>query len=501
MERELPYSGIILDVDGVITDTRNYHFEAWKDILDDYLSRKNETKKFTRFDYEKYVDGRIRSEGIRNFFRAYNIEVLDEEVRRIGDQKNQAYQNFLKISPPKLFPEVIECLKSWKGKGIKIAVVSSSQSGRMIVDNLKIKNLIDICIDGIDGHEMNLRSKPEPDYFNEAVKQLGLQNSECALVEDSIIGIEAGKKMGLMTIYGMSRVGQTPAKQLYQSGADVVIKSLLEIGIMKNAISSWEDIKDHIGEREIALFIDFDGTLSNIVSSPIEAKILESSQVIIKDLSKAIKIAVVSGRDRIDVKGKVAIENIFYLGCHGLDMSGPGCFHYRVDDAEKYLPELEEATQALKDSTSEIKGILIEKKPFATAVHYRMSPEEAEGKVFEISQKILSTYPHLKIKKGKKVIEFMPKVDWDKGQAIKKLCEILDINSKSTMPVYIGDDETDEDAFHELHGKGIGIRVDGNANPDTYANYVLNDPSEVSRFLEILSETYTGNNKLWRHGA
>lgn len=493
---EIPFKGIVLDLDGVITDTRDIHFKSWKKIFETYLSDKGFSYKFTKDDYALYVDGKPRADGITSFLESIEMPPDKEELEYLKIEKNNYYLSFLRKNPPQPFPDSIASIEKWKKKGIHLAVVSSSENCRLILKELNIENLFEVCVDGNDGKKFKLLGKPHPDYFNEALKRMNLEPHECAVVEDALNGIDAGIQAGFNTVYGMSRKDQTPPPELYAHGAHSVISSLDQVGRPVNALEHWDDFLAHVGEKDLALFLDFDGTLSDIVDDPQDAILKPGADLVLAELSKAFKVAVVSGRDRFDVKQKVMASNIFYAGCHGFDMSGPGCFHYHLDNIEKSLCDLEEATLHAVDHLSGMDGVHVERKSYATAIHFRKAPQSEEKVRIEV-EKILKLYPDLRLKSGKKVLEIMPGIDWGKGKAVRKLMGILNIDLCEVVPVYIGDDTTDEDAFSELHGKGIGIRVE-EADVLTKADYKLKDPDEVLRFLKMLVQEFGGQEKVWR---
>jgi trehalose-phosphatase len=491
---------IILDVDGVITDTRKVHYKAWKNILDGFLLEHNVKATFCDEDYAKYVDGKLREEGLRSFLSSKKISISNGQIQNLSERKDQLFKEFIKSEKPEVFPDACEAITKWRKNKIPLAAVSSSKNSRLILQEAGLLELFDTCFDGSEGERLKLPGKPDPGYFLEATKRLGLNTEDCLLVEDAISGIEAGKRAHFKEVVGISRSGQTPEAELYRAGADTTVNSLLDIGKVPHGISSWKNIQSQIGKRDVALFLDFDGTLSEIVTDPAKAVLKDSLKELIRHCSSALKIAIMSGRDRLDVKQRIGLDNIFYVGSHGLDISGPGCFYYIVEDAQKFSEELQDATMKTIHEFQQLKGIIIERKSFSTAIHYRMTPESEEEFIRVRIFDLISKYPGLKAKKGKKVIEIFPNLKWGKGEAVKKLSEILNINSEFTLPIYIGDDLTDEDAFMEIRHKGIGIKVHESGDPKTEARYFLKNPGEVESFLRIISKFYSGENLSWRAG-
>lgn len=497
-----PYKAMILDMDGVVTNTREMHFDAWKISIDQFLSEHGDKTLFEKKDYAKYVDGKTREEGIFSFMQSRKINLSSESIKALGIKKNQLYLKKLREIGPEVFEDSVKAIKSWKDQGIPVAIISSSRNCSEVLEKAGIKNLFDAQIDSVTAEKSHLKSKPEADYFVEAARLLGESPEDCAIVEDSLAGIKAGNEAHFKGVIGMSRKGQTPASLLYAEGATLVVDSLGEITNAQNAIEDWHSIRQKIGEREVALFIDYDGTLSKIVSDPSKAEASPALLAILKECSLSLKIAIVSGRDRLDVKQRVNLENIFYAGCHGFDISGPGGFHFIVEEALPILPEILAARQLLEGFKKDFSGILIEDKKFFIAVHYRNVSEEDQTKVKEKVREVANRFENLAIREGKKVIELAPKLDWDKGSAIRKLSTVLEINPEQTVSIYLGDDLTDEDAFREINvTNGIGIKIDQGQQKNTAADYLLKDPLEVKEFLNLIKKHYTGSHKRWRAGV
>lgn len=491
---------IILDVDGVITDTRKLHFKAWKKIFDQILAENKINAVFRQEDYEKYVDGKPRQDGLTSYLDSRSLHLTKNQLENLSIRKDQFFKEFLKTDKPEVFPDARKAISKWRKNKIQLGAISSSKNSRLILEQAGLLDSFDVCIDGEEGERLHLAGKPDPAYLFEATKRLSLDTEDCVLIEDAISGVAAGKKALFKEVVGISRPGQTAPDELYAAGADTVVRSLLEIGKIPNALEAWEDIKSHVGSKDVALFIDFDGTLSEIVADPNQATIKESIKDVLHRCSASIKIAVISGRDRIDVKGRVGIDDIFYVGSHGLDMCGPGCFYYQVEDAEKFSAELQDATMAATLAFQKVKGVYLERKSFSTAIHYRMVADDEVDSIRVMIFDMIKNFPNLRAKEGKKVIEIFPDIAWGKGEAVKKLSEILNIDPEFTLPIYLGDDLTDEDAFKELRHKGIGIKIDDGSHAPTKAGYFLNNTGEVEKFLNLICLTYTGENKKWRAG-
>jgi alpha,alpha-trehalase len=243
------------------------------------------------------------------------------------------------------------------------------------------------------------------------------------------------------------------------------------------------------GNRQLAVFLDYDGTLTPIVSRPDQAMLMDSTQAILRTLASKIPVAILSGRELKDVRKRVGIDGIVYAGSHGFDIAGPRGLQRQ--EATEFLPALDLAENELREKLDGIAGALIERKRFSIAAHYR-NVNESDFPKLERGVSEIASARHRKLRRidGKKVYELLPNVDWDKGKAVLWLLETLGLERPNACPIYIGDDRTDEDAFHALEQRGVGILVSEEPRP-TAASYSLRDPSEVERFLRKLVTTLT----------
>ncbi len=248
----------------------------------------------------------------------------------------------------------------------------------------------------------------------------------------------------------------------------------------------WPAIAHRLRGRRVALFLDFDGTLSPIVGRPDDAALRGRVRRVLMKLAGRCPIAVVSGRARADVASRIAVPALIYAGDHGFDISGPGL---------SLLPEIADAdveqsvaaaAQALTRQLSGIKGVIVEAKRFSVAVHYRLVDETDMASIDAAVAAVTNEAPALRCFAGKKVYEIRPTAPWDKGNAVIWLLHVLGLGTPNVVPIYIGDDTTDEDAFRALRGRGITVLVARRSRP-SFADYRLRDPDEVLWFLERLS--------------
>lgn len=251
------------------------------------------------------------------------------------------------------------------------------------------------------------------------------------------------------------------------------------------------DFYENLQNKKPAFFLDYDGTMTPIVPRPEDAKLTAETRQVLRDLSRLCFVAIVSGRDRKDVKDLVAIDELVYSGSHGFDTTGPD-FSMQHEGGKRLLPDFDQAEKQLVENLSPVKGARVERKLFAIAVHYRAVADEEVEKVQALTDEIIKQYPGFKKAGGKKIIELKPAIDWDKGRAVKWLLENLGFDQNQVLPVYIGDDMTDEDAFRMLRETGgVGILV-GDHGESTAAHYRLGHPVEVTQFLRDMIDFLKG---------
>ncbi len=260
---------------------------------------------------------------------------------------------------------------------------------------------------------------------------------------------------------------------------------------MKHLFQDWKNIRARIERSGILfLFLDYDGTLTPIVSRPELALCPPDVKEHLERLRNlpGVYLAIISGRSLDDVREKVGVSGISYVGNHGLEIENPAGRHKKILTPARER-ELQRITRDLKNSFTGIPGVLLEEKGPILSVHYRGVPKKFVVQILRtIETEIERRRDHWKIAEGKKVLEIRPNVDFDKGKAVREILRVLP--SQRLLPIYLGDDRTDEDAFRVLKGMGISVFI-GPVGFPSKADYFLRNPGEVREFLFRCREART----------
>jgi trehalose 6-phosphate phosphatase len=257
-------------------------------------------------------------------------------------------------------------------------------------------------------------------------------------------------------------------------------------GSLPSALDRFERLTAELGGRRPMIFLDYDGTLTPIVDRPDAATLAPAMRATLARIAGLTTLAIVSGRDVETLRGFVGLDGIAYAGDHGFDIRRPDGAETRNDAAEPFLDRFDALDTEIRDRLSGIAGVIVERKRFSVAVHYRLATAADREAVHDLIDEIVRREAGLRVTPGKMVLELQPDIAWDKGRAVTHLLAALG-REEPSVPLYIGDDITDEDAFRVLRSRGIGILVGAPAR-GSWARYRLADPDEVGRFLDRLAE-------------
>jgi trehalose-phosphatase len=242
--------------------------------------------------------------------------------------------------------------------------------------------------------------------------------------------------------------------------------------------------------EETFLFLDYDGTLVSFKNRPQEVTTPKNVKTVLTSLLEhtRFKIFIISGRMLHEIKQLINIPGVSFAALHGLQIELSNGKTFFWEQAETIQSILKEIKQTVSSSFKNEKGIYIEDKQFTLAFHYRLVPRERIKEIVEEFTGIVrKNDPHkrLNLIHGAKVVEIRPK-GWDKGKAVELILNHV-ANSENPLPIYIGDDTTDEDAFTQIKEKGITIVVANNKKKVASAKYWVKNPDEVLQFLKVVS--------------
>ncbi len=522
--------GVIFDMDGVITRTARVHARAWKMLFDEYLRSRHKRfgepfREFTSdYDYLTFVDGKPRYEGVKSFLSSRGIEIPygtkedppeAETVCGLGNRKNHYFLKILEKEGVEVYESTVRLIKELKKEKIAVGAVSSSKNCRYVLKAARVEDLFDTIVDGVVSEKIGLKGKPEGDIFVQAAANLGVSCGCSVVVEDALSGVMAGRNGEFGLVVGVARSNNH--MELANNGADVVVTDLSEISVewmqewfLRKPVylfDNWEKRDTDVffekgksegktfspryfstgrdifcGDKPVILFLDYDGTLTPIVSRPELAVMSEDMRDLLRQLSKKVTVSVVSGRLRSDVESLVGIKGIFYAGSHGFDISGPDVSMV-YPPAEKTIPLIDEITQILKKELGSIEGVIVEEKRFSVAVHYRLVDEKDLPRIKEVVDRVMDGRGNLRLMMGKKVYEILPDINWDKGKAIRWIMEALGFEWDKVSVVYIGDDVTDEDAFRAVRTRGSGVLV-AQQRRASAADFYVCSPEEVREIFK-----------------
>ncbi|MFV9458073.1 trehalose-phosphatase [Rhodococcus sp. NM-2] len=367
--------------------------------------------------------------------------------------------------------------------GVATAVFSTDRDVRPVLDAARIADVFPVRVDGASPVD--------------AADRLGARPGGAVVVTASGETAAAATRGGFALVIGVGHDHR--ADDLRRCGADIVVVDPSEIPFragdlrlseIPDALTSRHELPAVLRVRRPAVFLDFDGTLANIVSDPAKAVLVDGVAAELARLTRKCPVAVISGRDLADVQTRVGMAEIWYAGSHGFELAGPQGQYYQNPDALAAVPVLHHATRALTDRLRGVPGVLIEPKKYTVAVHYRnVAADRIDEVVATVHDVATSGEVRLRVTGGRKVVELRPDVDWDKGRALNWVLEHIH-DARSLLPIYVGDDFTDEDAFDAVTANGVGIVVRSSEVGDrrSAARFAVTDPVQVRVLLQRLAD-------------
>lgn len=348
----------------------------------------------------------------------------------------------------------------------------------------------------------------------EAVIRLGASPGRCVVIADHQAGVRAARDGGFGQVIGVDR---DRTDDLLGCGADVVIADIAEISVRSrdsamsdivDALHAYDQLKELVLSRRPVVFLDFDGTLADIVEDPASAVLVDGAAEALRALAARCPVAVISGRDLEDVRARVNVDGVWYAGSQGFELVAPDGTHFENAAATCAIDTVADAATQLAKALGDTAGVVVEHKRFAVSIHYRNADPAAVDRVITTVCR-LGRSERLRVTQGRKIIELGPNVAWDKGRTPDWLVEQIVANdrvadSPTALPIYIGDDITDEAAFDavQFDGVGIAVRHDEGGDRLSAARFSLESPSAVCEFIQRLardlSEEATNPADGWR---
>ena len=244
--------------------------------------------------------------------------------------------------------------------------------------------------------------------------------------------------------------------------------------------------------RGLILLTDLDGTLAPIVDRPRAAHLSRRARRILVRLARhpRARVGIVSGRSLPTLKRLVRVPDAAYAGCHGLEIAWRAV-RFRHPRAVALSPLLRRVTHRLRRKTSRYSGVLVEPKGLTVSLHYRLADPRIVPALESIVREIVTRAPALEVLAGKKVLELRPHLAWGKGKAVRLMRDLLakSLGGRAPLTVYLGDDETDEEAFRALRRRAVCVAV---GRRRTRAAYRLGGPAAVEKLLAWLADALEG---------
>ncbi|OBG32674.1 trehalose-phosphatase [Mycobacterium sp. E3198] len=336
------------------------------------------------------------------------------------------------------------------------------------------------------------------DGLTETANLLGVRPVRCVAIDRRPGGVKAGRESGFGLVIGFE--GNGGADELLASGADTVVADLAEITVRRggaamseiaDAMQAYGQVKELAATRRPVIFLAFDGTLSDSVEHPDSATLVEGAEEGLRALAAQCPVVVVSGRDVADVRERVKVDGLWYAGSHGFELTAPDGTdqEYPANGAAEALTR---AADRLSRTLTGVAGIALERRRFAVAVHYRDADANDVDRAILAAREV-GRSEGLRVTAGRKVVELRPNIEGDEGTTLGWLLQRIvggdDAGPTAVLPIYVGGDITDEDAFDavQFHGLGIVVLHDEDGDRSSAAQFSLESPAAVAEFVGRLA--------------
>jgi beta-phosphoglucomutase family hydrolase len=220
-------TALLFDLDGVLTQTAKVHAKAWKQMFDEFLQERGERPFELPDDYERYVDGKSRLDGVRSFLQSRGLDLDDAGVKDLGDRKNALVLDIIRRDGVEAYEGSVRFVEAARAQGLRRAVVSASANAADVLEAAGIAHLFEARVDGVVAEQEQLAGKPAPDMFLAGARRLETEPAHAAVFEDALAGVEAGRAGRFGSVVGVDRTGHAAA--LEDHGADIVVQDLAEL--------------------------------------------------------------------------------------------------------------------------------------------------------------------------------------------------------------------------------------------------------------------------------
>ena len=501
------FGAVIFNLDGVVTDINEINRDAWKQLFDDYLLERKaqEGEDLSPFnidyDYRRYVEGRPRYQGVKNFLSNRHIELPlgepqdpthYETVYGLGNRKKRILNELLGHRSVQVYGCAIALIHRLRNEGFKTAIVSASMECEMILRNSELNDEFDVRIDGEEAERLDLGSKPDPYVLWEVAHRLAMEPEQIIVIEDSVVGVTASSRGRFGLTIGIDDGEQQ--QLMLEHGADYVLRDLCRLHVAGTSeddessppiLADMDLISNQLADKRPVLFLNYGGTLAPTDQKPENTELSKKVRRALHKVAKLMPVTIVSGRDAEELRKQVDLPELIYAGSHGLEILGPD-LHLELPEGINVREDLDKAMAELSRLLGEFPGVRIERKRFAIVVHYEHRNMLDTAYLEATIEQVQMQLPRLRNIGGKEVFELLPNIDWNKGRAVEWLLAEMGLDGPEQLPLYIGDDVTDEDAFRSLRGAGIGILVAKHRQP-SMATYRIGDSDDVLKLLDHLT--------------
>lgn len=516
------YDAVIFDLYGVLKDAASIQRQSWASLFNDQLARRpayrgENHSLFTDDDYDRLLRGKPGPDGVADFLASRGItlprgapsDTGENTICGLVNRQRRLYAELLDRDVP-LLAAMVTLTRKLREAGVAAVAQAPSLDGQPLSGAGTVGDgLLDVFVEraagGLDATP-GLVVLPDATHVREAASAVGVRPHRAVVVGDNPVGLAAGREAGFALVVGVDGAGERSGAE-----ADVMVADLSDIAVrtgdkriseIPNALESYGQLAGIAIGRESVLFLNYDVVLPQTVSDPGAIAHMAKAAQALGNLAALSPVVVISGRDVADIRERVGIPEVWYAGNHGFELLEPDGSHHEHDGAAAAVPVLADAADELRDILADIPGLQLVHKRFAVAVHYPAAAAEHIDDIVATTQRI-GKLRKLRVSTGHTLVELRPDIAWDEGTRLAWIRSHVD-KPRSLIPIYIGGDLADEDAFDAvaLGGVGIAVRHGSDGDRRTAARFVLNGPDEVGEVLELgsrwLAYTHQTSTEAWQ---